>query len=65
MCCNTEYIGVFCTDQNTTVFAFVTFKDGSPTYKYFDTTTNLPYTGTIVTTCTSGSGGGDDVWATD
>ena len=65
-CCNTQYLGVFCTDTDTTVFAFVSFKDGVPEYKYFDTTTNEPYDGTIETTCTSGaSGDTDDYWGTD
>lgn len=64
-CCNTNYLGIFCTDQNTTVFGFSTFKNGVMTVKYFNTSDNSPFTvGTVLTTCQANNGG-DDVWATN
>lgn len=65
MCCNTQYLGIFCTDQNTSVFGFVSFENGVPTYKYYDTVTNSPYIGMVSATCSPSGGGGDDIWATD
>jgi|LakMenE01Jun11ns_1017448.scaffolds.fasta_scaffold9952413_4 hypothetical protein len=61
MCCS-EYIGIFCTDQNPpkSVFGFVTFHNGVPSYKYFDTVTNEEYIGFVNTNCSD-----LETWATD
>ena len=55
-CCNTNYLGIFCTDQNTSVFGFSTFKDGVMTIKYFNTSDNSPFTGNVITTCQGSMG---------
>jgi|GEM_PF-1427799 hypothetical protein len=57
-CCNTNYLGVFCTDQSTTVFGFSTMKNGVITTQYFNTSDNTPYVGTVVFTCQASAGGG-------
>ena len=65
-CCNTNYLGVFCTDQNTSVFGFSVMKDGVMTTKYYNTSDNSLFTGFVLPTCSVGGGsGGDDVWATN
>lgn len=51
MCCNIEYIGVFCTEDGTSVFGFSSMKNGQLSFKYYNTSDNLPFLGNVVTTC--------------
>lgn len=64
-CCNASYIGVFCTEDDTSVFGFSFMKNGVMTTKYYNTSDNTLYTGVVLPTCSTSGGGGDDVWATD
>lgn len=54
-CCSKEYIGIFCKDIGGSVFGFVKFIDGVPTFTYYDTTTWEEYTGNVVFDCDGGA----------
>lgn len=55
MCNCKSYIGVFCTTLGGTVFAFVQFSNGVPTFTYYDTITGDLVTDPIVADCSSSS----------
>ncbi len=52
-CCNSNFIGVFCTDQNTSVFGISTIKNGVMTIKYYNTSDNSLFTGNVIASCPS------------
>jgi len=54
-CCNVSFIGVFCTEDNTSVFGFYFIKNGVMTTKYYNTSDNSPYFGVVLTNCTTPS----------
>ncbi len=55
MCNCKSYIGVFCTTIGGTVFAFVQFSNGVPTFTYYDTISGDLVTDPIVADCASKS----------
>ena len=56
MSCKLNYLGTFCTPSGSTVFKFVKFENGVPSFIHFNTDDNSLYTGTVLDNVCSGSG---------